>query len=267
MTDQHADELLQGLLQWADDYDDEAPLEPAYLVEIRSLVSRAVTTQDRATLDLLRSRLTPVAARLRAAAAIIPAPRRQAHELACLSAQVHAALFIIEKDDPVTAARHINHGEAILRILTGEKLRDEAGVNLRTIRRHWEPPEQAPSIATISRALAALEEAGFVQRHGATKGLRVRLLPKAHTWRRATAPAAQPSARAGSAAAASQPAGREPAATGVAAYRPGADPMLTAADPRLLPGLARPEPPAVVEIVGREVSWQPAADFRQQVAA
>lgn len=51
--------------------------------------------------------------------------------------------------------------------------------------KNW-PDAKGVSPSTISRAVAALEEAGVLRQEGSTKGRKIHLLPKAGNWQRLT---------------------------------------------------------------------------------
>lgn len=179
MTDQALAEMIQELKAWSREPFETSPDEPACLNELSTLVIRRIYDQQHQPLDRLRSELTPIAARLRRHLEAVPRQHRKAAEISAWTSVINGILFILEYDDPQQAASLISNGQTILRILT-EPGRDEARIG--TIRDNW-PDGDPPSAASISRALGTLEEAGFLQRFGTTKGRKIRLLPKAGYWR------------------------------------------------------------------------------------
>lgn len=82
----------------------------------------------------------------------------------------------VEKEDLIQALRFIRHGKTILSILLNQQ---RAFISFEQIIHLW-PSPALPSTATISRTLAALEQADFISRKGATKGRHYELRPNAY---------------------------------------------------------------------------------------
>ena len=156
------------------------PCDPDCLAEVHSWISEQLYNKNRDELRKLHTFLSPLSAKLsrtltkkKTQLATI-----QAAEIPPLSAMIHSILFIMEKDDPASAVNTIRHGEEVLEVL----LKTEGNVRLYEIRDQWSRNSQPPSVSTISRAVSALEEAGFIQRSGATRGRRFHILDKARRW-------------------------------------------------------------------------------------
>lgn len=171
--------FFQQLEEWAN-RDDDSPCDPECLAEVRSKAIQCVYAKDHTELARLHTLLSTIGAKIsrRLAKQKIPPAVIQAAEIPMLAAMVHGTLFLMEKEDPAQAVQLISHGSTVLAILM-----NEAGtLNLEKIQQRW-PKGRKPSVATISRTIAALEEAGFLQRTGNTRGRKFRILAKARQWR------------------------------------------------------------------------------------
>ena len=177
------DPELEALKAWAESFEAGATLDPGLVADLRSAIIHGIHSQDHPALDRLRAGLTPAAARLRARTADgIPEDLRQAAELCALAGLVHGALFLLERDDPHSAVKLIPNGRATLQLAVSLERQGHGPINLQTIIDHWDAPTRQPSKSTLSRSLAALEQVGFVRREGATRGMRIQILPRAHRW-------------------------------------------------------------------------------------
>ena len=184
MIESYVDHMIHKIKKWAKKPGADRTLDPSTLTDLTTIVIRSVYDHQYAPLDVLRNELTPIAANFYDWIREIPEPQRQAMKISLLSDVVRGSLFIMEHDDPKRAASLIPKGEIVLDILTRTN-KEEMGIE--HILKHWpEELESVPSPSTISRVLGALEEAGFLQRVGATKGRKLRLLPKAELWREIT---------------------------------------------------------------------------------
>ena len=165
--------------QWVDS-DGLDPCDVDCFAEVKSVVLRCVYEQNRSDLADLHAWLTPLAAKLslQLKQQGITLAVRQAAEAPLLAAVVRGVLHIMEKDDPRRAVELIRHGAEVLSIL----LDKDDDIRLDELRDLWPGTAGPPSASTISRALSSLEEAGFVQRTGATKGRRYLVLAKAQRW-------------------------------------------------------------------------------------
>lgn len=175
----HMRNLIEGIEKWAQGTDWEMPAEHELITEFKTFVIREMYDHNYESLKQLRSTITPIAAELRDRNKSIPLSHRQASEISVINNIVQGILFIMEQDDPEHAAKLIKHGDKILKIITDM---NDSEIKLDAIREQWPGVDPSPSGSTISRALGALEEAGFVQRSGATKGRSLRLTPKAKHW-------------------------------------------------------------------------------------
>ena len=179
MHDKYIKNLIEGIGKWAQGDDLAMPAEHELITEFKTFVIREMYDHNYESLKQLRSTITPIAAELRDKNKSLSLSYRQAAEVSVLNNVVQGMLYIMEQDDPEHAAKLIKHGDKILKIITGI---DGSEIKLDTIREQWPGNDAPPSGSTISRALGALEEAGFVQRAGATKGRTLRLMPKAKHW-------------------------------------------------------------------------------------
>ncbi len=172
-------QYFKKFAQWVNS-DDREPCDVDCFAEIKSGVLRAVYQQDRNELKELHLWMTPLAARLsrRLKQDRLPPAVKQSVEAPLLAALVRGVLHIMEKDDPLRAVELIRHGAEVLSIL----LQKDGNIRLDDFRDLWPGKAAPPSVSTISRALSALEEAGFVQRSGATKGRLYLVLTKAEKW-------------------------------------------------------------------------------------
>ena len=175
--------IMSELNAWVENPNEINKLDSSCLTNLSTMVIREIYDHNHKKLEQLRNELTPIAAQLRNWLEDVPESYQKATEVSVMSATVNGFLFIMEHDDPQSAAKLINNGEAILETLTQI---DKSDVQINTIQENWTHPSEPPSVSTISRALGALEEAGFVQRYGKTKGRKIKLLPKAIHWRKLT---------------------------------------------------------------------------------
>lgn len=175
--------ILSELNAWTENPNELDRLSSSCLANLSTSVIREIYDHNHKNLEQLRNELTPIAAQLRNWLEDIPESHQKATEVSVMSATVNGFLFIMEHDDPLQAAKLIKNGETILETLTQI---GESDIQINTIRENWTHPSEPPSVSTISRALGALEEAGFVQRYGETKGRKIKLLPKALYWRELT---------------------------------------------------------------------------------
>ncbi len=160
-------------------------LDLEWVSEIRSMVTSAIMRSDHDTLSQMQKGLTPLA---RQAIQVlqknnIPKWCWEVPEVVTLNDLVTGAIFKLTRVEPAQSLQRISHGAAVLETLielNRETPLHERKTTLGDIRRRLlDHSDEAPSEATISRVLFALEEAGFVQRLGTTKGRRLRVLPKA----------------------------------------------------------------------------------------
>lgn len=171
--------FIKELQHWVDS-DIGKPCDPDCLAEMHGWIARQLYDKNREELRRLHSFLSPLSAKLSRALTKMRTPLAtiQAAEMPALSGMIRGILFIMEKDDPTYAVNTIHHGCAVLEVL----MKEGGGVRLNEIREKWPGSDQPPSASTISRAISALEEAGFIQRSGATKGRKFHILDKAQRW-------------------------------------------------------------------------------------
>ena len=183
----HTEQLIDKLRQWAEKAEIDKPMEAPELAELDNLIIRAIYNLDHNPIEEFRDGLSPIAALLRSFLKTVPLAARQAVGISMWARILRGIAFIIEKDDPIQAVELIKNGATVLEVLIRI---NNPQVTIAEIKSHW--LNNPPSEATISRVLGALEEAGFVQREGATKGRRIHLLPKAHHWVELTRPKSTP---------------------------------------------------------------------------
>jgi Fe2+ or Zn2+ uptake regulation protein len=154
-------------------------LKPDDLAELRSRVVRLLLDRDHDGLDAMHLRLASVALLASRWLAVEDTALwvRLAAELPGLAAGIQCGLFLLEKVDAKDALMTIRYGKDVLSALmakgedvTLEDLVERAGTTM---------DGKRLSTATISRTLALLEEAGFIERQGATMNRRYRVLDKA----------------------------------------------------------------------------------------
>lgn len=178
MDSNQIDQMFDSMGGWINNMSEQVPLEASVASTFQHFVIQSMFDQDRDFLRIIKQKSNPLRNRLRSFVKTIPIHLRQAMNISLSSNLVDQFLFLLEEEDPVSSAKHIRHGEKILTILN--QFKDEE-LNQKLICENW-PDAKGVSPSTISRAVAALEEAGFLRQQGSTKGRKIHLLPKADNW-------------------------------------------------------------------------------------
>ena len=170
--------------------DTEKPADPAAMAEMRTVVTNAVmkpTSDSLAELNHLLSTLaTPLSQQLIRKG--LDLKTLQSAEIPVWSALVRIARDHITWVDPEKSLALIRHGEQVLQLLMfddGERHTPGDAKDLRL--RDWSEQMARQtgkgfSTSTLSRVLKGLEQAGFIQLFGATRGRRCVFLAKACAW-------------------------------------------------------------------------------------
>lgn len=227
---------LDAVERWA--HEGEGEVDPDALADLRGAVAAAALGGDRERLLALGDRLGPLAAALdrRLRAAHVERWIVQAAGASTLAAVIRGALGALDRARPAEALSRIPLGLPILRALAAGEAAPGDYARLDLTRLAEALDGETPSKSRLSRALTALEVAGFVHLAGATRSRVVSLLPLAREALPGRAPPDRPAAES------SPPADAEPS-------RPATDHPASSAPPV------------------HRVELQPVAAFRAAVAA
>jgi hypothetical protein len=147
--------------------------------------------------------------RLRQAAALIGA------------AGVARAILSEMEDDPAVAVESVREGATLLPLVRDLVAASEGRFSLGELRKAWaKRHSDAPDETTLSRRLAAFEEAGLIHRSGLTSARRTQLLDKALVWLEKWDPTIKPPCPSQTA---SDPNGIEVAAEGAPTFESGSE--------------------------------------------
>ena len=173
--------MLEKLKKWARERNGQE-CDPDVLGDVKTALIDGIYYRSQKDLDQIRLQLSPVSSELlrRLEKKGVAFADLQSAEVAVIDEIARAALFLMERDDPETSLAQIRHGKMVLDILTADP---NASLSNQDILKRWPSDLDKPSNSTISRTLAALEDAGFVLRQGSTRGRKCLLTPKAEAWR------------------------------------------------------------------------------------
>ena len=170
--------------------DTEKPAAPTTMAEMRTVVTNAVMEPTSDSLAELNHLLSPLAAHLSQQLVRKGTDLKtlQSAEVPVWSAMVRIARDHITWVDPEKSLALIRHGEQVLQLLMfDEKGSHNPGDGKDLCLKDWSKhiatqTGKGLSTSTLSRVLKGLEQAGFIQLFGATRGRRCVFLAKACAW-------------------------------------------------------------------------------------
>ncbi|WP_157468552.1 hypothetical protein [Desulfatibacillum aliphaticivorans] len=184
MSTKHQEAILEYLEKWAMTSELQ-PMEDDWVSELTDILVQHMYKpsgfglNDQEEMEGLREQLIPLAARLRKQILDVPLEKRQAMEVCSMVGLLRSFYHTLTKDDPLSSIRFIHNGEMVLEAVFGLG-RNPFTLNDLCI--EWPILGNKPSKPTVSRVLGSLEEAGYVQRDGITKGQTIRLTARAFAW-------------------------------------------------------------------------------------